>query len=110
MTNEEIYNEEEKFIVYLTVDGTGYDTVVIEITDPNRSIRETIALMVNKLNLPKVDGGGNPLQYMLALESDNDDEPITLEYEDEDGREQTPSDYNIQPGDYLHLTSIPIAG
>lgn len=110
MTNEENYNVEEEFIINLTIDGTEYEEVQVEITDPNKSIRDTIASIVNAFNLPKVDGGGTPLQYMLGQMMDNDDEPIILEYEDEDGREQALSDYNIQPGDYLHLTSIPIAG
>ena len=38
------------------------------------------------------------------------EEPEILEFEDEDGREQALIDYNIQPGDHLHLISVPIAG
>ena len=41
---------------------------------------------------------------------DEGEEPEILEFEDEDGREQALIDYNIQPGDHLHLISVPIAG
>ena len=35
---------------------------------------------------------------------------VGVDFEDEDGREQTLMDYNIQPGDSLQLISVPIAG
>ena len=59
---------------------------------------------------PKLDNGGNPIQYLLGQIMDDGEEPEILEFEDEDGREQALIDYNIQPGDHLHLISVPIAG
>ena len=60
--------------------------------------------------LPKLDNGGTPIQYLLGRLMDDDEEPTILDFEDEDGREQALIDYNIQPGDHLHLIKIPIAG
>jgi hypothetical protein len=41
---------------------------------------------------------------------DGDEEPVILEFEDEEGREMALIDYDIQPMDHLHLISVPIAG
>jgi len=100
----------EEFIVSLTIDNTSYDEVEVKITDPNKSIREQINSIVQVFELPKLDNGGNPIQYLLGQILDDSNEPEILEFEDEDGREQCIMDYNIQPGDHLHLISVPIAG
>ena len=105
---EEFY--EDEFIVYLTIDGTSYDEVEVKITDPNKTIRDQINSIVHVFELPRLDNGGNPIQYLLGQIMDGSEEPEILEFEDEDGREQCLIDYNIQPGDYLHLISVPIAG
>lgn len=108
MANEDLY--EEEFIINLRIDGTEYDEVEVKVTDPYKTIREQINSIVSVFELPKIDNGGNPIQYLLGQTLDESEEPEILEFEDENGREQTFMDYNIQPGDYLHLTSIPIAG
>ena len=108
MENEQQYYEDE-FIIHLTIAGTSFDEVEVKVTDPNNTIRDQINSLVQVFELPKMDGGGSPLQYLLGRVMD-DDEVETLEFEDEDGREQCLLDYNIQPGDHLHLASIPIAG
>lgn len=105
---QEFYADE--FIVSLTIDNTAYDEVEVKITDPNKSIREQINSIVQVFELPKLDNGGNPIQYLLGQILDDSKEPEILEFEDEDGREQCVLDYNIQPGDHLHLISVPIAG
>lgn len=108
MENEEFY--EDEFIVNLSIDGTSYEEVEVKITDPHKTIRDLINSIVRKFELPKLDNGGNPIQYLLGQILEDDNEHKTLEFEDEDGREQCLLDYNIQPGDHLQLISVPIAG
>ena len=109
MATEEFY-EEEEFIINLTIDGTEFEEVEVKVTDPNKTIRDQITSIVSVFELPKIDNGGNPIQYLLGQIMDEGEEPEILEFEDEDGREQALIDYNIQPGDHLHLISVPIAG
>ena len=109
MATEEFY-EEEEFIINLTIDGTEYEEVEVKVTDPNKTIRDQITSIVSVFELPKIDNGGNPIQYLLGQIMEEGEEPEILEFEDEDGREQALIDYNIQPGDHLHLISVPISG
>ena len=109
MTNEEIYDEEE-FIINLTIDGTEYEEVEVKVTDPNKTIRDQITSIVSVFELPKIDNGGNPIQYLLGQVMEDGGEPQILDFEDEDGREQCFLDYNIQPGDHLQLVSVAIPG
>lgn len=109
MATEELY-EDDDFIINLTIDGTEFEDVEVKVTDPNKTIREQIESIVSVFELPKIDCGGNPIQYLLGLIMDEGDEPEILELEDEDGREQALIDYNVQPGDSLHLIEIPTAG
>ena len=108
MANEEFYDDE--FIINLTIDGTSYEEVEVKVTDPNKTIRDQINSIVHAFELPKLDNGGNPIQYLLGQVIEDGGEPQILDFEDEDGREQCFLDYNIQPGDHLHLISVPIAG
>lgn len=108
MANEEMF--EDEFIINLTIDGTSYEEVEVKVNDPNKTIRDQIASIVQVFELPKMDNGGNPIQYLLGQMLEEGDEPEILDFEDEDGREQALVDYNIQPGDHLHLISVPIAG
>ena len=109
MANEEFYDDDE-FIINLTIDGTAFEDVDVKVTDPNKTIRDQINSIVQVFELPKMDNGGNPIQYLLGQMLDDSEEPKILDFEDEDGREQCLMDYNIQPGDRLHLISVPIAG
>lgn len=108
MSTEEFY--EDEFIINLTIDGTSFEEVEVKVTDPNKTIRDQISSIVSVFELPKIDNGGNPMQYLLGQIMDDGEEPVILEFEDEDGREQCLMDYNVQPGDHLHLISVPIAG
>ena len=118
MTDQEFYQDE--FIVLLTIDGTSYDEIEVKVTDPNKTIRDQINSIVQVFELPKMDNGGNPIQYLLGKLMEtafpvvgvggNDEEPVILEFEDENGREMALIDYDIQPLDHLHLISVPIAG
>lgn len=101
---------EDELIVILTIDGTPYEEVEVKVSDPNKTIRDQIASIVTVFELPKIDNGGNPIQYLLGQMLDDGEEPEVLEFEDENGREQALIDYNIQSGDHLHLISVPIAG
>ena len=108
MSTTEFYDDE--FIIILTIDGTSYEEVEVKFTDPHKTIRDQISSIVSVFELPKIDGGGNPIQYLLGQIMDESGEPEILEFEDADGREQALIDYNIQPGDRLQLISVPIAG
>ncbi len=108
MATEEIF--EDEFIINLTIDGTEFEEVEVKVTDPNKTIRDQISSIVQVFELPKIDNGGNPIQYLLGQIMEDGDEPEILEFEDADGREQALIDYNVQPGDHLHLISVPIAG
>ena len=107
MENKQDYDDE--FIVNLTIDGSPYEEVEVKVTDPQKTIRDQIASIVAVFELPKLDNGGNPIQYLLGQFMDDGEDKI-LEFEDVDGREQALIDYNIQPVDHLHLISVPIAG
>lgn len=108
MENEEFYDDE--FIVLLTIDGTEFDEVEVKISDPTKTIREQVTSIVTVFEMPKIDGGGNPIQYLLGQILEGDDEPSILEFEDPEGREMALVDYDVQPGDHIHLISVPIAG
>ena len=82
----------------------------VEVTDPNKTIRDQINSIVQVFELPKMDNGGNPIQYLLGKLMEDDEEPVILEFEDENGREMALVDYEIMPMDRLHLISVPIAG
>lgn len=107
MENE---NYGDDFIVNLTIDGTEYEEVEVKVSDPNKTIRDQISSIVQVFELPKMDNGGNPIQYLLGQMLEGGEEPEILEFEDADGREQCLLDYNVMPGDHLHLISVPIAG
>lgn len=106
---EDFYLDDE-FIIILTIDGTPYEEVEVKVTDPNKTIRDQINSIVSVFELPKIDNGGNPIQYLLGQIMEGGIEPEILEFEDAEGREQALIDYNVQPGDHLHLISVPIAG
>lgn len=109
MNDEEMYYDED-FIINLSIEGSSFEEVEVKVSDPYKTIRDQISSIVQVFELPKMDNGGNPIQYLLGQIIDDDEEPRILDFEDEDGREQTLMDYNIQPGDSLQLISVPIAG
>ena len=107
MENEITYND--NFIVTLTIENTQYKEVLVEVTDPKKTIREQIKRIIEVFRLPKMDNGGSPVTYLLGR-AEEEDSPTILEFEDADGREQTLMDYNVQPGDHLLLISGPGGG
>lgn len=108
MANVENYDDE--FIINLTIEGTEYEEVEVKVTDPHKTIRDQISSIVDVFDLPRMDNGGTPVQYLLGQILGDGVEPSILEFEDADGREQALVDYNIMPGDHLHLIAVPIAG
>jgi hypothetical protein len=108
MANEEMYDDE--FIINLSIEGTEFEEVEVKVEDPCKTIRETIDSIVSVFELPKMDNGGMPIQYMLGRITSDSTEPIILEFEDDDRREMALVDYDIQPGDHLHLVRNIIPG
>lgn len=106
---KETYYDTELFC-NLTIDGTEYEDVEVKVADPNVSIRDQIKNIVQVFDLPKTDHGGYPIQYLLCQMVEDEEEPMILGFEDEDGREQCLMDYNVQPDDNLRLISLPISG
>jgi len=100
----------EQLIVYLTIESTSYQEVEVEITDPNKTVRDQIDSIVQVFQLPKMDAGGNPIRYLLGKSEEDSSDPTILEQEDEDGLEKCMADYDIQRGDHLQLISEVIAG
>lgn len=101
MTNKEFYKEE--FTIHLTIDGTKYEEVEVKVSNPHKTIREQIQSIINVFELPQLDSCGNPIQYLLGEMLDDGEEPIVLDFEDEDGHEQSLIDYKIPCGANLHL-------
>ena len=60
MADEEIYYDDDEFIINLTIDGTSYEETEVKVTDPNKTIRDQIASIVAVFELPKLDNGGTP--------------------------------------------------
>lgn len=110
MENEDLEFIADEFIVYLTIEGTATEEAEVKLSDPNKTIRDQIASIVKVFELPKMDNGGNPIQYQLGMSDEEGGELTILQFEDEDGREQCMMDYNIQPGDHLTLIKNVIPG
>lgn len=107
MDKKELYNNE--FIIKLAIDGTSFEDVEFKIADPNMTIRNQISCIVSLFELPKIDNGGYPIQYLLGriLEDRDEPEPEILEFYDVDGCELTFIDYNVRSEDHLHLIVQP---
>ena len=108
--SDELYFEDDEFIINLTIDGTSYEEVEVKVTDPNKTVRDQIASIVAVFELPKLDNGGNPIQYLLGQIMDDGEEPEILEIPDEEGREHALKIVTSDTGYLLHLISVPIAG
>lgn len=109
INNQELSMPEESFFVIITIEETMYEGVEVLITDSNKTIRQLVFDIVNVFELPQTDSGGNPIQYLLAIDEGRD-EPEIIEFEDENGNDQSLLDYNISNGCHLFLVKVPIAG
>lgn len=92
------------FFIVLAHQGNEYN---VEIEEPNSPISDLIKRLVNGLGLPRVDGGGNPASYFLGRVKNDEEEILQARMH---GEEMTLFDYDVQSGDRLTLTVIPIAG
>lgn len=100
----------DDFFVYLTIQDTDFENITTKIPNPCDTIRNIVDGILQDFNLQKMDRWGNPCQYLLGKGTANEEEPDILEFEDNYGHEQTILDYNVWPGDHLHLIAVPIAG
>lgn len=73
-------HEDDGLIIKLTVDGTSIEEVEVKITDPAKTIRNQITRIISVFKLPKIDNGGNPIQYILGQTINGEDEPEILEF------------------------------
>ena len=104
---EENQSGKTDLIIHLTINGTVFDEVEIQIRNPNNSVRHHINTLIQTFGLPITDESGRRLFYFLALFEENQVAPKILEPEDKDGKEISLTEHNINTGDYLLLFSIP---
>lgn len=107
MSDEELNNNED-FIITLSIEGTSYEDVEIKVNYPHQTIRYQIDSIISVFELPKMDNGANFIRY--ELKQIIGEETKDLDLEDEDGRELTLLDHNIRPGDKLSLVTVPCSG
>jgi len=90
--------------VQLTIEGTEYENVEVFITKPDRTIKEQIDRIIDVFKLPRyyVDGI-TTRRYLLGVFEDDDEDPVILEYENEEGQQKTLLDYDIKSGNHLCL-------
>ena len=103
------YENEDLFLIHLNIEGTEYEDVEVLVSDPNKTIRDTISSIIQVFTLPKTYDGGYPMEFRLGRITE-DGETEFLYPEDEEGFEMSLIDYGIQPGDRLQVHAIPIAG
>ena len=96
---------EENFYIVLSYQEQEYE---IDVTNPNDNIRVIVENLIEVLQLPKFDGGGNPATYLLGKKGDDGEEVILVP--EVNRKEQTLLDYDIESGEILYLTLVPIAG
>lgn len=95
----------EEFFIILSHQGDEYE---IDVTNPYNTIRDIIDRLIQELNLPRLDGGGNPATYFLGKLDESGEEVIL--HPEKNRKEQTLLDYGVESGDKLILTMVPIAG
>lgn len=100
---------EDKLLLNLTIDGTSFEDVEVEVSNPFKTISALINSIIQVFDLPKIDNEHNRIRYQLGLMMDGKEEKVLFDLEDEDGRELCLLDYNVSSGDNLILTSMPIA-
>ncbi len=103
------YENEDIFLIHLSIEDTEHEDVEVLVSDPNKTIRDTISSIVQVFTLPKTDGGGYPIEYILGRITE-DGETEVLFPEDEEGLEMSLIEYGVQPGDMLQVHHVPIAG
>ena len=95
----------DEFFIVLSING---DENEVDITNPYESINMLIEKLIHTFELPRMDGGGNPVTYFLG-KTDDSGEEVILQPE-RNKQEQHLMDYGIKSGDKLVLTMVPLAG
>lgn len=95
----------EEFYIVLSING---DENEVDVTNPYDTINVLIDNIIHVFELPRVDGGGNPVTYFLG-KTDESGEEIIL-HPERNKQEQNLVDYNVKSGDRLVLTMVPLAG
>lgn len=95
---------EEDFYIILSYQGNEYN---IEIEDPLSPIEDLINNLITGLELPRTDGTGQPATYYLGRVVGEEEEILQTKV---NGEIMNLKDYNVQPGENLTLTLVPIAG
>ena len=94
----------DECIVYLTIEGTEYQGLEINITNVYRSVNDTIQRIVDVFQLPIVDADGNPVEYFLER-SFGDSNEILYSMDDK-GNELLLADYCVLQGGWLYLKTM----
>lgn len=108
MTNEDT-EKNESFFIILTIEGTNLKHIEFRVDNPQRPLIEQVNAIVQRYQLPSVDGDGIPIQYFWGQIVENDGKIEILNFENEDGREMVFEDYGIQSGSHLQLLPVLIA-
>ena len=92
-------------IVNLSIEGTEYEDMEVEVSDTHRTIRQQIENIIRVFDLPTNGYDGSPIEYFLSkmMIDDNEEEPFVMEFEDEDGNEMTLLDFDVKSGDHIAL-------
>lgn len=104
-----ILNDDDRFNIFIDIEGSDTSSQEIFI-DPYLPIRKLRDEIVKAFNLPSFDNWENPIQYLLGLPIQDEEDAMILDFEDENGREQCILDYAVKPGDRFILLSVPLAG
>ena len=73
-------------------------------------IHSLINNIIRVFELPMVDAGGNPLNYILGKIYEEEKDPVIFENKDDNGNELCLLDYDVTPGDHLVLIRVVLAG
>lgn len=104
-------DKENAFIVNLSIDGTNIIDERVEIINPSQfTIRELMDQIITVYGLERTTRDGYPIQRLLGIDLNDEEEPLILEFTDVDGVELTLADFDVQPDDYLHLIMVPLYG
>ena len=55
-----IDDDDDRFVISLTIEGTEFENVYVEVSDPFRPIRQQIERIVSVFDIPKTDQCGAP--------------------------------------------------
>ena len=98
-------SKDDDFIVKLSIEGTNYENVEVQVTDPGLPIHDLINNIIREFSLPRMNEAGAPIEYCLFIEG----EPGILEAKDENDHKFCLLDYDVKPGIHLLLVRKPVS-